>query len=66
MSSSLFPLNMTPQITSTQPLSGLAKKPSGLTTLRRRYEDDPGGVDHVRPETGPGADHPRAAAVVQR
>src|SRR3954453_16821044 len=33
MSSSLFPLNITPQITSIQPDSGLVKNPSGLTAV---------------------------------
>src|SRR3954468_7550264 len=40
ISSSLFPLNITPQITSIQPDSGLVKNPSGLTAaLLRRHED---------------------------
>src|ERR1051325_10456512 len=32
MSSSLFPLNITPQMTSIHPRSGLVKNPSGVTT----------------------------------
>src|SRR6476660_7362063 len=40
MSSSLLPLNITPQITSIQPDSGLVKKPSGLTDLRLRLSGD--------------------------
>src|ERR1043165_160800 len=51
MSSSLLPENITPQITSIQPDSGLVKNPSGLTAadLRRGSDDLP-----VDPSVRPG------------